>query len=60
MICTKAEFNKYLALQERGPINMLDVEQGTKLTGLTKEKYIDCITNYSHYKEKYYGKIRRS
>lgn len=59
MICSKKDFDAYEALRKRGPINMLDVEQGTKLSGLSKEKYIDIIKNYKQYKEKYYGNKQR-
>ena len=55
MICSKQDFDAYEALREQGSINMLDVKQGTMLTGLSKEKYISIIKNYKQYKEKYYG-----
>lgn len=55
MICSKEDFDSYENLREYGCINMLDVTQGTKLTGLSREKYVDIINNYKQYKEKYYG-----
>ena len=55
MICSKQDFDAYEALREQGFINMLDVKQGTMLTGLSKEKYISIIKNYKQYKEQYYG-----
>lgn len=55
MICSKAEFDAYLALQRTGVINMLDVEKGSALTGLSAYKYTDCIKNYKQYKQQYYG-----
>lgn len=59
MICSKADFDKYLEkyleVQQAGLINMLDVANGTMLSGLSEEKYRDIIKNYKHYKHKYYG-----
>ena len=55
MICSKKEFDKYLEVQREGLINMFNVEQGTTLTGLSKEKYIDILKNYKQYKKQYYG-----
>lgn len=55
MICSKQDFDAYEALREQGSINMLDVKQGTMLTGLSEEKYVNIIRNYKQYKEQYYG-----
>ncbi len=55
MICSKQDFDAYEALREQGSINMLDVKQGTMLTGLSEEKYVNIIENYKQYKEQYYG-----
>jgi hypothetical protein len=55
MICSKQDFDAYEALREQGSINMLDVKQGTMLTGLSEEKYVNIIKNYEQYKEQYYG-----
>lgn len=59
MICSKQDFDAYEALREQGSINMLDVKQGTMLTGLSEEKYISIIKNYKQYKEQYYGDKQR-
>ena len=55
MICSKQDFDVYEALREQGSINMLNVKQGTMLTGLSEEKYVNIIKNYKQYKEQYYG-----
>jgi hypothetical protein len=55
MICSKQDFDAYEALREQGSINVLDVKQGTMLTGLSEEKYVNIIKNYKQYKEQYYG-----
>lgn len=55
MICSKQDFDAYEALREQGSVNMLNVKQGTMLTGLSEEKYVNIIKNYKQYKEQYYG-----
>ena len=55
MICSKQDFDAYEALREQGSVNMLDEMQGTMLTGLSEEKYVNIIKNYKQYKEQYYG-----
>ena len=55
MICSKQDFDAYEALREQGSINMLDVKQGTMLTGLSEEKYVNIVKNYKQLKEQYYG-----
>ena len=40
-------------LQNSGEINMLDYINGCKLTGLTKEEYVNIIHNYKAYREKF-------
>jgi len=56
MTITKAKFTAFESLRVKGSINMLDIEQGTKLTGLTKNEYIDIIRNYSKYCKKFIEK----
>lgn len=56
MTITKAKFIAFESLRVKGPINMLDIGQGTKLTGLTKNEYIDIIRNYSKYCKKFIEK----
>lgn len=50
---TAEKFRLYFDLQMSGDINMFDYITGCKLTGLTKEEYIDIIKNYKAYKEKF-------
>lgn len=50
---TEEKFNAYRELQNSGEINMLDYIKGSKLTGLTKEEYINIIHNYKTYREKF-------
>lgn len=56
MKIAKAKFIAFESLRVKGSINMLDIEQGTKLTGLTKNEYIDIIRNYSKYCKKFIEK----
>ena len=56
MTITKAKFIAFESLRVKGTINMFDIEQGTKLTGLTKNEYIDIIRNYSKYCKKFIEK----
>ena len=44
---TEKKFKAYRELQNSGEINMLDYINGCKLTGLSKEEYIDIINNYN-------------
>lgn len=50
---TEEKFKAYRDLQNSGEINMLDYIKGSKLTGLTKEEYINIIHNYKAYREKF-------
>ena len=50
---TEEKFKAYRELQNSGEINMLDYINGCKLTGLSKEEYIDIINNYNTYREKF-------
>lgn len=50
---TEEKFKAYRELQNSGEINMLDYIKGSKLTGLTKEEYINIIHNYKAYREKF-------
>ena len=50
---TEEKFKAYRELQNSGKINMLDYINGCKLTGLSKEEYIDIIHNYRAYREKF-------
>ena len=50
---TEEKFKAYRELQNSGEINMLYYINGCKLTGLSKEEYIDIINNYNTYREKF-------
>ena len=50
---TEEKFNAYRELQNSGEIYLLDYIKGSKLTGLTKEEYINIIHNYKTYREKF-------
>lgn len=56
MAITKAKFVAFESLRVKGSINMLDIKQGTKLTGLTENEYTDIIRNYSKYCKKFIEK----
>jgi len=40
---TKEKFLSYVRVQNSGVINMLDVDTGTHLSGLTEDDYMDII-----------------
>lgn len=50
---TREDFMKYYDVQMGGVYNMWD-ERALKLTGLTKEKYLNIIKNYSEYYNKFF------
>lgn len=50
---TEEKFKAYRELQNSVEINMLDYIKGCKLTGLTKEEYVNIIHNYKAYREKF-------
>lgn len=53
MEITKEQFNSYRRVQYSGVINMLDTKNGTILTGLPKDTYMEIIHNYGKLVEKY-------
>ena len=53
---TKEKFLKYLRVQRSGVINMLDIDNGTWLSGLSEDDYTDIIWNYSKYSKEFLGK----
>ena len=59
MICSKEDFDKYVEVRDAGLINMLDIELGMFLTGLSEVKYRDIIKNFKNYKHLYYGKSNK-
>ena len=50
---TREDFMKYYDVQMGGVYNMWD-ECALKLTGLSKEKYLNIIKNYSEYYNKFF------
>ena len=50
---TREDFMKYYDVQMSGAYNMLD-ERALKLTGLSKEKYLNIIKNYNEYYNKFF------
>lgn len=50
---TREDFMKYYNAQMGGAYNMWD-ERALKLTGLSKEKYLNIIKNYSEYYNKFF------
>ena len=50
---TREDFMKYYDVQMGGEYNMLD-EHALKLTGLSKEKYLNIIKNYNEYYNKFF------
>ena len=56
---TKEKFLKYLRVQRSGVINMLDIDNGTRLSGLSEDDYTDIIWNYSKYSKEFIGKYKR-
>ena len=47
------DFGKYLAIQRSGATNMFDIKVVKSLTGLSKEKLLYIMDNYSELYEKY-------
>ena len=56
IMITKEKFLAYVRVQNSGVIDMLDVETGTSLSGLTKDEYWEIINNYSKYRTEFLGK----
>ena len=50
---TKEQFQAYRQLQDAGFINMLDVVNGTMLTGLSLSVYKAIINNYDYLSKKF-------
>ena len=51
-IVTKKQFKEYLDVQESGLYNMFD-PRARELTSLSKAQWINIITNYSVYHDKW-------
>tara|TARA_B100001093_G_scaffold456715_1_gene467871 strand:+ start:38 stop:211 length:174 start_codon:yes stop_codon:yes gene_type:complete len=50
---TKAQFERYLGVQNSGVTNMFDIRNVTALTGLSKEQCIAIMEQYSELIKKY-------
>ena len=44
------DFQKFLKVQRSGVINMTDIVRGSRLAGISEEKYTDILFNYADYK----------
>ena len=45
------DFQKFLKVQKSGVINMTDIVRGSRLAGISEEKYTDIIFHYNEYME---------
>lgn len=53
MKATKEQFLRFRKLQNSGVINMNDITNGCKLSGLAQDVYEDIMHNYEEYLELY-------
>ncbi len=53
MNVTQDDFQAYVTVQELGITNMFAINTVSDLTGLSKEKILDIMTNYGKYKKAY-------
>lgn len=50
---TKEDFQAYLKVQNSGKTNMFDLRNVVKLSGLSREKILEIMTNYRKYKKRW-------
>jgi len=50
---TREDFQAYLKVQNSGKINMFDLRNVVKLSGLSREKILEIMTNYRKYKKRW-------
>lgn len=50
---TKEDFQAYLKVQNSGKTNMFDLRNVVKLSGLSREKILEIMTNYREYKKRW-------
>ena len=50
---TKEDFQAYLKAQNSGKTNMFDLRNVMKLSGLSREKILEIMTNYRIYKKRW-------
>ena len=53
LLATENEFMAYIELRNRGIINMLELEKGSKMANICPSHYMDIISNFSLYKSEY-------
>lgn len=53
MKATKEQFLRFRKLQNSGVINMFDITNGCKLSGLPQSIYLDIMRNFNEYLELY-------
>lgn len=53
MRISKKEFESFETLRESGVINMNDVKEGCRLSGLTRDRYLEIKDSYDTYREKF-------
>lgn len=52
---TKADFREYEGCRQRGNTNMFHIKNVEMLTGLSREKIVHIMKNYSDLHKKYMG-----
>ena len=50
---TKEDFQAYLKVQTSGETNMFDLRNVVKLSGLSREKILEIMSNYRKYKKRW-------
>lgn len=50
---SKEDFQAYLKVQSSGKTNMFDLRNVVKLSGLSREKILEIMTNYREYKKRW-------
>lgn len=50
---TKEDFQAYLKAQNSGKTNMFDLRNVVKLSGLSREKILEIMTNYREFKKRW-------
>jgi len=50
---SKEDFQAYLKVQNSGKTNMFDLRTVVKLSGLSREKILEIMTNYRKYKKRW-------
>ena len=53
LLATENEFRAYIELRDKGTINMLEWDKGSKMANICPSHYMDIISNFSLYKSEY-------